>query len=142
MSRANPSSSDTSRHAPLTPHRDARPWRAKFGNAFRGLKVGVRGHSSFFVHFFIAAMVIAAATVLGCSLLEWCILFLCIGLVLAAELFNSAIETLFRHLDEKTKSRAHACLDIAAGAVLVACIAAAIVGTMVFLPHIAALFGQ
>src|SRR5262245_45076754 len=118
-----------------------RPWRAKFGDAFRGLKLGVRGQSSFFVHFFFAALVVAAAIVLGCDPIEWCLLLGCIGLVLTAELFNSAVETLFRGLDEPTKKRAWPALDVAAGAVLLASLTASAVGALVFLPKLAAWFG-
>ncbi len=114
------------------PRRPRRPWSAKFRDAFRGLKLGVRGHSSFSVHFFFTALALAGAVVLGCSLEQWGLLILCIGLVLTAELFNSAIETLFRGLDELTRERAWPALDIAAGAVLLASIAAALVGTIVF----------
>jgi diacylglycerol kinase len=109
-----------------------RSWRAKFGDAFRGLKLGVRGHSSFFVHFFFAALVLAAGIVLRCEPLEWCLLVGCIGLVLTAELFNSAVETLFHGQDAATRARNQSCLDIAAGAVLMASIVAAIIGTVVF----------
>lgn len=115
---------------------DARPrrrqsWRDKFRVALRGLKLGVRGHSSFAVHFFFAALVLAAGAVLGCSLGQWCVLLGCIGFVLTAELFNSAIETLFRGLDEATRERAWPALDIAAGAVLLASLTASIVGGLV-----------
>lgn len=113
-----------------------RRWSAKFHVAFRGLKLGVRGHSSFFVHFFFTALALAGAVVLGCSLEQWCLLILCIGLVLTAELFNSAIETLFRGLDEMTKERVWPALDIAAGAVLLASMAAALVGTTVFVSRL------
>ena len=113
--------------------RSRRPWRDKFRVALRGLKLGIRGHSSFSVHFFFTALVIAAAIVLRCDLVRWCILLGCIGLVLTAELFNSAIETLFRGLDEQTKERTWPCLDIAAGAVLLASITAAVIGALVFL---------
>jgi diacylglycerol kinase len=118
--------------APSPQPKSRRPWRSKFGDACRGLKLGIRGHSSFFVHFFVAALVIAGGIVLGCSYLEWCALILSIGLVFTAELFNSAMETLFRGLDEATKARSWRCLDIAAGAVLMASIAAALVGIIVF----------
>jgi len=117
--------------------RPRRPWRRKFGDAFRGIKRGVRGQSSFSVHLFFAALVVAAGIVLRCSLEQWGLLLICIGLVFTAELFNSAIETLFRGLDEDARSRVWPCLDIAAGAVLVACIAAAIVGCLVFLDRLA-----
>jgi diacylglycerol kinase len=114
------------------PQRPRRSWVFKFGCAFRGLKLGIRGHSSFFVHFFFAALVVVAALVLRCQLLEWCILLGCIGLVMTAELFNSAVETLFRGLDEATKERVWPCLDIAAGAVLLASIVSAVIGSIIF----------
>ena len=108
------------------------PWRRKFKAALRGVKLGIRGHSSFFVHFFFAALALAAAIVLRCTLVEWCLLLACIGGVLTAELVNSAIETLFRGLDEETKGRAWPALDVAAGAVLLASVAAALIGLLIF----------
>jgi diacylglycerol kinase len=122
--------------------RPKRSWLSKFGAAFRGLKWGIRGHSSFFVHFFFAALVIAAAIVVDCDFVEWSVLLLSIGLVLTAELFNSAVETLFRGLDDATKERTWHCLDIAAGAVLMASITASIVGLVVFLHRILQLLKQ
>jgi diacylglycerol kinase len=116
--------------------RSRRPWRDKFKAALRGIKWGVRGHSSFFVHFFFTALVVAAAIVLDCSLVDWCLLLGCVGAVLTAELFNSAVETLFRGLDEETRGRAWPCLDIAAGAVLLASITASVIGCLVFLPKL------
>jgi diacylglycerol kinase len=112
--------------------RPRRSWRMKFAAAFRGIKLGVRGHSSFSVHFFCAALVVAVAAALGCDLTQWCVLLGCVGLVLTAELFNSAVETLFRGLDEETKSRAWPALDIAAGAVLLASLTASVIGLLVF----------
>lgn len=109
-----------------------RRWRAKFRDALRGLKLGIRGHSSFFVHFFSTALVLAAAGMLRCSIEQWCLLLLCIGGVLTAELFNSALETLFRGLDEASQERAWPSLDIGAGAVLLASVVAVIVGVLVF----------
>jgi len=116
-----------------------RRWRDKFREAFRGVKLGVRGHSSFFVHFFFAALALTAALVLQCDLMEWCLVAGCIGLVITAELFNSAIETLFHGLDAETKGRIHGSLDIAAGAVLIAGLTAAVIGVLVFGRHIASI---
>jgi len=109
-----------------------RRWRHKFGDALRGLKLGIRGHSSFSVHFFFVVLVVAGAIVLGCSLEQWGLLLGSIGMVLTAELFNSALETLVRGLDEQTRERVGPCLDIAAGAVLLASITAAIIGAAIF----------
>jgi diacylglycerol kinase len=109
-----------------------RRWRDKFREAFRGVKRGVRGHSSFSVHFFFAALVVTAAGVLDFFWWEWCLVLLCVGGVFTAELFNSAVETLFHGLDPEVKDRVYGCLDIAAGAVLVASLTAAVVGAIVF----------
>jgi diacylglycerol kinase len=115
------------------PVKPRRAWRDKFRDAFRGVKLGIRGHSSFSVHFFFTVLVLAAAIVLRCSAFEWCLLLGCIGMVLTAELVNSAVETLFHGLDDFSKARSRACLDIAAGAVLMASIFAMLIGGLVFL---------
>jgi diacylglycerol kinase len=117
----------------------ARRWRDKFREAFRGVKLGIRGHSTFFVHFFFAALALTAALALKCDLVEWCLVLGCIGLVITAELFNSAVETLFHGLEGETKGRINGCLDIAAAAVLVACLTAATIGLLIFGQHILAM---
>lgn len=121
------------------PRKKPRRWREKFAEAARGVKLGVRGHSSFSVHFFFAALVTAAAVVFRCDWLDWCLLLGCIGLVLTAELFNSCIETLFHALDAATKNRMTGCLDIAAGAVLTASLTAVVIGGIVFVRRLALL---
>ncbi|MBX9627386.1 MAG: diacylglycerol kinase [Gemmataceae bacterium] len=110
----------------------ARRWRDKFREAARGVKLGVRGHSSFSVHFFCAALAVVAGAVLRLDPVGWCLVLGCVGAVFTAELFNSAVETLFHGLDPEAKARIRGCLDIAAGAVLVAGLTAAAVGTIVF----------
>jgi diacylglycerol kinase len=126
-----------------TPKRPSmsRTWKDKFADAFRGLKFGTRGQSSFAVHFFAAATVITSAAVLHCSLEEWALLIFAIGLVLTTELVNSALETLFRGLDPETRESSWKSLDIAAAAVLVASITAALIGMLVFGRRIADMMG-
>jgi diacylglycerol kinase len=114
--------------------RKQRSWRQKFRVAFRGIKLGIRGHASFCVHFFFAALVLMTAFVLDCDRLEWCLLIGCIGLVLTAELFNSTVEMLFRSLPTEMKEQSWAALDIAAGAVLLASFTASVIGLLVFVP--------
>ena len=112
--------------------RSSRGWSAKFADAFRGVKLGVRGHSSFFVHGFAAAVVIVAAAILELDLVRWCLLIASITAVLAAELFNSAIEILGRVIELERRPGGKDPLDIAAGAVLTVAIGAAIIGTIIF----------
>lgn len=119
-----------------SPQHRPRRWREKFGDAFRGVYLGVRSQSSFRVHLPAAVLVIIAAAGLGCDRLEWALLLGCIGAVCVAELFNSAMEELFHGLDEPTKARISGCLDMAAGAVLLAAATSVAIGAIVFLPRI------
>ena len=115
------------------PRRPRSRWRHKFGDAFRGLKLGIRGQSSFFVHFFFAALVVAAAIVLGCAP----------RVVRAAGLHRHgagrrAVQQRHRNVVPRSGradqgSGTWPCLDIAAGAVLLASIFAAVIGGLVFL---------
>src|SRR5437870_2302050 len=72
--------------APMPRRTSRRRWREKFREAFHGIKLGVRGHSSFSVHFFCAVVALAACVALDCRLVEWCLILLCIGGVFTAEL--------------------------------------------------------
>ena len=119
-----------------------RSWAAKFRDAFRGMKHGVRGQSSFFVHFFVAAMVLAAGAVLRIDdLAEWCILLLCIAVVLTAEMFNSALESLAEAVTDQHDPHVGRALDISSAAVLIASIGSSIVGTVVFAKWLGPLAG-
>ena len=116
-------------------------WRKKFYHAFRGFKRGVRGESSFFVHFFFAAAVIAAGLAFGVSMIEWCIRTLCIAIVLAAEMFNSALERMARSITDEYDSNIGAALDIGSAAVLITAIGAALVGATIFISRLIELLG-
>jgi diacylglycerol kinase len=113
-----------------------RSWNERLRPACRGIKLGVRGHSRFFVHFFCTALVLAAAIVLRCELVQWCLLLGCIGLLLSVELLNSAVVALYRGLDEEGQRRAAPCLDIASGAVLLAIVTAVVLGALIFLSRL------
>ncbi len=106
-------------------------WSRKFRCAFRGVKRGIRGESSFFVHFFVAALVLTAAATLDADRTERALLWLCIVGVLTCELFNSSIERLARAVDENFNPHLRDALDIAGGAVLCASLGAAVLGTVV-----------
>ncbi len=114
-------------------------WPKKFAAALRGWVLGVRGHSSFLVHVPVAIAVIAAAIYLQVNLLEWCALVLSIAIVLAAELFNSALESLAKAVSRSKDPHIAQALDIASGAVLLAAVGAVIVGLIIFIPRLAAL---
>ena len=111
-------------------------WVNRFRFAGRGVLLGMRGQPSFAVHLFIAAAVILLAALLQLASWQWCVVILCIGLVLAMELFNTVVERLTRILHPAHDPEIGELLDIAAGAVLVVAIAAAVCGFVVLLPEL------
>jgi len=113
-----------------------RTWKHKFYCAFKGLKLGMRGHSSFCIHFFAGTLVILLAAALGCSQLEWSVLLICITLVIGFELANSAIETMVRAFPAEERFRFSPALDVAAGTVLFVSIAVSVIGAAILLPRI------
>ena len=108
-------------------------WRRKFGRALHGVAVGVRGESSFAVHFLAAALVLVAGGVLRMRVAEWAALLLSITMVITAELFNSALERMARAVSRDHDPHLADALDTSSGAVLAAAVGAAAVGTLVFL---------
>jgi diacylglycerol kinase len=113
----------------------------KFGDAFRGVRTGVRSQSSFLVHAAAAVLVVAAGAVLRVSYAEWAILAVCIASVLAAELFNSALESMAKSITDQHDPRLGDALDIAAAAVLLASIGAAAAGAIIFAHRLGLLLG-
>lgn len=109
-----------------------RYWTEKFRHAFAGLAAAFRLDPSFRIHLPAAAAVLAVAAALRVEPGEWCILVLCIATVIAAELFNTAIEILVRRMHPERHEQVGQALDIAAAAVLVVSLGAATVGLTVF----------
>ena len=121
--------------------RSRRTWPRKFRDAFRGVKEGIRNEASFFVHLFFAAAVLVAGAVLGSAPEQWCAVVLSIGGVLAAEMFNTALETLARAITDRYDPAIRNALDIGSAAVLLAAATAVTVGAITFAPRFADLLG-
>ncbi|MBO6255143.1 MAG: diacylglycerol kinase family protein [Bacteroidaceae bacterium] len=111
-----------------------------FTFAWKGILTCAGHEQNITFHLIAAIIVLAAGFCFGISRTEWMVVMLCIGTVIAAELFNSAIERLVDMVSPEWEKIAGEVKDIAAGAVLVTAIAAAIVGIIVFLPYVIALF--
>ena len=119
-----------------------RTWYQKFRCAFRGLRLGVRGQSSFLVHFVAAGLVISGAALLRIERAEWCVLALCITIVLTAEMFNSALEHLARAVDRAENRHLGSALDIGSAAVLTASLGATVVGSIILVARAAVWLGK
>jgi len=101
----------------------------------------VRGQVSFLVHFVMAGLVLLAAALLRAERTEWCVLLLCITIVLAAEMFNSALEHLARAVDRSENRHLGSALDIGSAAVLTAAMGASVVGSLVLASRATAWIG-
>ena len=117
----------------MAEHHRKSGWYSKFANAIRGIGVGVLGQNSFYVHVPVATIVLAVAIWLQINALAFSILLICVGTVLAAELFNSALELLARAITDEHDELIRNALDVSSGAVLVVACFAAIVGVIVIL---------
>jgi len=69
------------------------------------------------------------------SLLEWALVILSIGSMVAAELANTAIEAVVDLASPQQHPLAQRAKDVAAAAVFVSIVVATAVGLLVFLPH-------
>jgi|SRR5688572_15766052 len=103
-----------------------------FVYAFRGIVAGIVDQRNLQVLFFIATIVIGAGFYLDIARLEWCIILLCIGLVIGLEMLNSSVESLVDLVTLEKKPLAGKVKDIAAGAVLFASALSSIIGIIIF----------
>ena len=85
-------------------------------------------------------LVIIAGLLFRISTAEWIAVIFAIGLVLAAEAVNSAIERLSDVVQPEKDDRIRDVKDISAGAVLICAVTAVIIGIIVFLPKLLKLF--
>ena len=118
----------------MTPNVEPRrhSWPRKLRWASRGVASAIRAERNFQVHLAMAVTVVVAAALVRASLVEWCLLVLCTAVVLAAEMFNTALEHLARAITRDHSDEIKDALDTSGGAVLLAAIGAALVGIAVF----------
>jgi diacylglycerol kinase len=110
-----------------------RTWPARLRYAFRGLFTAWKKDWTLAEHLVCGTLVVVAGILLRVGLIEWCLLAACIGGVVGAELFNTALEQLAQAIDREHNREIGAALDMSAAAVLVVAIAAAVIGGIVFL---------
>lgn len=109
---------------------------ASFKWAIWGIKDLVSHHPNAQVHSMATLIVVPLAYYLGLSVVEWCLIVLCIVLVLAMEAMNSAVEYLADKVSPEHDPLIGKAKDIAAAAVLLSAIGAAVVGLLIFVPKL------
>lgn len=115
--------------------RQRRLWQC-FADAGRGIRTVARSERNFCIHLAVLLAVVVAGFFLGLSGGEWLAVVLCAGLVLVAEVFNTALEYLADAVHPEADPGIRNAKDASAGAVLIAVVAAAVVGAIVFVPKL------
>ncbi|MEO1517591.1 MAG: diacylglycerol kinase family protein [Bacteroidota bacterium] len=110
-----------------------------FKYAFDGIVDLIKTQPNARVHAVFTILVVGAGIYFEVSTTEWCLLILAIGFVFSAEAFNTSVEYLTDLVSPDIHPLAGKTKDAAAGAVLLAAICSAIVGTIIFLPKFLAL---
>jgi diacylglycerol kinase len=108
-----------------------------FGYAFAGLRTLVREEPNARIHLVAATLAIVAGLVLKITIADWRWVVLSIGLVLAAECANTAVERTCDVASPALHPLVKAAKDVAAGGVLVTALTALIIGVMTFWPYLA-----
>ena len=113
----------------------ARPFRLALGCAVRGLTEAWRTQRNLRFHAYAGAAVIAAGAWLRLALVEWLWISFAIGLVIFAELVNTAIEqTVDLAVGLSPDPQARHIKDLAAGCVLIASAIAVVIGVLTLGP--------
>ncbi len=111
-----------------------------FRFALAGIRAAFWTEINMRIHLAAALVVVVVAFVLEVTATEWCLLIFCIGVVWAAEIFNTALEALVNLVSPVQHPLAGKVKDLAAGAVLVTAIMAVVVGLLIFGPHLVRVF--
>jgi diacylglycerol kinase (ATP) len=113
-----------------------RPLFQSFNYAIDGLIYVLRSQRNMRIHFFVAALVLAVSLVTGVSGIEFMLLIFAISMVMAAELMNTAIESVIDFTSTSFDPMAKIAKDVAAAAVLVTSLAAAVIAYLIFYPKL------
>lgn len=111
-------------------------WEKLFNSfkfAYTGIIKTFKSEQNFKLHIMISVIVILTAVTLGFSALRMTVLLIVIGIVLALELMNTAVEKTVDLITLERHPLAKEAKDAAAGAVLVFSIFAVIIGVLLFI---------
>lgn len=110
--------------------------KQSFVYAVQGIRFTWRREQNFRIHTVVSLAVLILAQLLQVPYLEQIILLIVIGAVIGMELINTALEHVVDLVVQSYDERAKVIKDTAAGAVFIFSITAAIIGLMIFIPHL------
>ena len=107
-------------------------FRKSFLFAIQGFRTAVVTERNIKVMLAVGALAVAAGLVIGLDLVSWAVILLCCAVVIMAELFNTAIETVVDLVSPEFHPLAGRAKDIAAAAVWFLSFVVAVVGVLVY----------
>lgn len=107
-----------------------------FKHAFDGVVWAFRTQPNYTIHFFLSILALFLGVVLRISYVEFLIIIVLIGLGLAIETINTAIEKVCDAVDKSFNEDIKIAKDVAAGAMLIFAWMAIIVAGIIFLPKL------
>jgi diacylglycerol kinase (ATP) len=128
-------SSKRSNEGPVTPFRFTGRVRS-FRHAVVGILRMIQCQHNAWIHAAATLLALTAAFLLRVSAADWCWIILAISIVWTAEALNTAFEFLADAASPEFHPLVRDAKDVAAGAVLLTAVAAAIIGIIIFWPHV------
>ena len=110
-----------------------------FKNALKGIWTAVTTQTNLRIHFVVASIIIGLSVYFEVTHTELLILILTIGMVMIAEMINTAIEFLCDAITLDHNEYIKYAKDVAAGTVLMSAIFASLIGFFIFVPKIMSL---
>ncbi|MEG2570797.1 MAG: diacylglycerol kinase family protein [Clostridia bacterium] len=112
-----------------------RKLRASFRAAWKGISLAIRSERNFRIHLCTALYVSLLAIVGGVPIWQLGLIALCFGVMISAELFNTAIELACDAISARFDKTLGTIKDISAAAVLVCAAFCAVCGILIFIQH-------
>ena len=107
-----------------------------FKYAGQGLRHCITKEKNFQLHCIAAVMAVIVAFMLNISSIEWMIILICITLVIALEMINTAIEHCCNMVQPDYHPMVKIIKDVSAGAVLITAAMTVVCGAIIFIPKI------
>jgi len=120
----------------MNPKQEYKKLINSFKYAIEGFISSFKTERNMKIHILAMIVVIILGLYLKLSLIEWCIISIAITLVIGAELFNTAIETIVDMVSPEKNPKAKLAKDISAAAVLILSVGVAVSGLIIFIPKL------
>jgi diacylglycerol kinase len=120
----------------MNPKQECKKLINSFKYAIEGFVSSFKTERNMKIHVLAMGLVLVVGLYFKLSIIEWCFITFAISLVIGAELFNTAIETIVDMVSPEKNPKAKLAKDISAAAVLAFAIGSAIVGLIIFMPKI------